>query len=126
MQDTKSAKCKEDENIERQRRGSNSGKRQGVPAALRLMSPCDSDQELNDLEVASVLEGKILKENSCRYCTRVWKYEHVDNKNFTNLPSDVILLLLFAGKQQGNDCFSPTKLKRHETPVRVGRRVLHL
>lgn len=60
MQDTKSAKCKEDENIERQRRGSNSGKRQGVPAALRLMSPCDSDQELNDLEVASVLEGKII------------------------------------------------------------------
>lgn len=78
MQDTKSAKCKEDENIERQRRGSNSGKRQGVPAALRLMSPCDSDQELNDLEVASVLEGK----------------------------------------QQGNDCFSPSKLKRRETPVR--------
>ena len=24
-----------------------------------------------------------------------------------------------SGKQQGNDCFSPTKLKRHETPVRV-------
>lgn len=61
MQDTKSGKCKEDENIERQRRGSNSGKRQGVPAALRLMSPCDSDQELNDLEVASVLEGKIIE-----------------------------------------------------------------
>lgn len=61
MQDTKSAKCKEDENIERQRRGSNSGKRQGVPAALRLMSPCDSDQELNDLEVASVLEGNIIE-----------------------------------------------------------------
>ncbi|XP_061191846.1 ankyrin repeat family A protein 2-like [Saccostrea echinata] len=81
VQETKPVKSKDDCQMaspERQRRGASSGKRQPVPPALRLMSPFDSDQELNDLEVASVLEGK----------------------------------------QQGNDCLSPTKSKRHETPFR--------
>ncbi|XP_062616627.1 ankyrin repeat family A protein 2-like isoform X2 [Saccostrea cucullata] len=81
VQETKPGKSKDDcplASPERQRRGASSGKRQPVPPALRLMSPFDSDQELNDLEVASVLEGK----------------------------------------QQGNDCLSPTKSKRHETPFR--------
>jgi hypothetical protein len=59
LHDVKPGKSKEDcpmSSPERQRRSSSSGRRQ--PPALRLMSPFDSDQELNDLEVASVLEGE--------------------------------------------------------------------
>ena len=60
MQDIRSGKPKDDAHLtspERQKRSSAVGKRQTIPPALRLMSPWDSDQEQNDLEVASVLEG---------------------------------------------------------------------
>ena len=60
MQDIRSGKPKDDAHLtspERQKRSSAAGKRQTIPPALRLMSPWDSDQEQNDLEVASVLEG---------------------------------------------------------------------
>ena len=60
MQDIRSGKTKDDAHLtspERQKRNSTVGKRQTIPPALRLMSPWDSDQEQNDLEVASVLEG---------------------------------------------------------------------